>query len=1277
MSKILLVLVCMSCVISFLSAQIITFPWTEGFEGTTFPPENWFLVDMDGDNYQWVRVTTPGFSPYSGIGAAMSESFTLPYIPLTPDNYLISPSITLPESPAVLQWYIQTLSAWSPAEHYSVLISTTEPRVEDFITIFSESLSLENINWTERKLSLADYAGQTIYIAFRHHTPGDEFAILLDDISVYIPLSYDLEAVSLSGSQTPSVGMESIYTVQVRNVGGQTAENYVVHLMNGNNILSSLPGSSLASSAFYDCQLAWIPQTSGEMLIHAQIDWNIDENPENNQTPLQTINVLPSGFANIYLGNSESNTYDSFSPFSYGLENGIVQVIYLASDLPSSGLITHLTYKFNGLGNIINEMPARIYMTTTTQSSFSNVNSWVPFSNFTLVYEGLLPVNTAGLHEILIPLDFPFAYQDHNLVIMTHRVHTSLWYSGNRWQQTATPGENRTLYYQSTSYFDPQTSLPNGTRHASFANLALSMNIGGVGNLTGVITNAATGEYLDEVLVSIGDSLLFGLTNESGVYNINFIPAGWQQINVSKPGFIPEGLSTVLISANETTFFNIMMSPIPLITVTGTVFGSDTQLGLSEANVKLIGDTFHQIQTNAWGIFSFPAILTNQTYTIQITKEGYQPYWGSHTLTATSSIDLGSFTVYERLNQPQDVVVADYNEYVNITWQRPMAGNRWFTHSESMINQGVGTNQPATFIMVQRFTQEQLLDFGVPGAKLTKISFVPMRQAEYAVRIYAGGTSNPLHPGTTLYEQPIPTESLIFGQWNEIELSSEITIPLTGEFWIGVYINTPTGLPAGVDFGPQLHGLGNVMYFQGQWTYMGALSGYALPYNWLIKGYAEGIVLETSHSRILQNYSIYRLRVEDINQEENWTPISLGTTQVSIQDQGWSSLSSGEYRYAVKAIYDQNQISEPAFSTILGPNLTALVEIIISPDDQGSVQGAAVKLVNHDGNQDHIYQKYVEQDRVVFPSVWRGNYTLSISRTGYLSFENPNLLINTNPFSYTAPILVLNTLLAESFEGNIFPPDNWTLIDADGDNRNWLRDNFISVTGQHLALSQSAYQVYPGYWQPLTPDNYLITPPIYLNQGAHVSLHFYISSDPTYPNETYSILIGKDNLLIDNFTTIYTEGLEGDTAFWSRRDIDLSEFGGNTIYIAWRHHDSFDANLLGLDEIVLYSSGGTVSDLDPQPIKISNHLLGNYPNPFNPSTTISFSNTHDSQIQIKIYNIKGQKIRTLTNEYYPAGTHQILWNGTDDHGKLVSSGIYFCNLQNKDFSYTRKMLITK
>ncbi len=84
-----------------------------------------------------------------------------------------------------------------------------------------------------------------------------------------------------------------------------------------------------------------------------------------------------------------------------------------------------------------------------------------------------------------------------------------------------------------------------------------------------------------------------------------------------------------------------------------------------------------------------------------------------------------------------------------------------------------------------------------------------------------------------------------------------------------------------------------------------------------------------------------------------------------------------------------------------------------------------------------------------------------------------------------------------------------------------------------------------------------------------------------------------------------------------------------------------------------------------------------YPNPFNPSTTLSFSLKEQGDVNLDIYNQKGQKVRSLISGSLSAGEHQIVWHGTDDQGRQVASGLYFYRMKSGKYSSTRKMIMMK
>jgi len=101
------------------------------------------------------------------------------------------------------------------------------------------------------------------------------------------------------------------------------------------------------------------------------------------------------------------------------------------------------------------------------------------------------------------------------------------------------------------------------------------------------------------------------------------------------------------------------------------------------------------------------------------------------------------------------------------------------------------------------------------------------------------------------------------------------------------------------------------------------------------------------------------------------------------------------------------------------------------------------------------------------------------------------------------------------------------------------------------------------------------------------------------------------------------------------------------------------------------------ADDDNTIIPTLTQLRSNYPNPFNPSTTIAFDVAKDTHVSIEVFNIKGQKVKEVVSGSYRAGRHSVVWNGDDAAGRAVGSGIYFYRMTAQGYTSVQKMLLMK
>ncbi len=145
---------------------------------------------------------------------------------------------------------------------------------------------------------------------------------------------------------------------------------------------------------------------------------------------------------------------------------------------------------------------------------------------------------------------------------------------------------------------------------------------------------------------------------------------------------------------------------------------------------------------------------------------------------------------------------------------------------------------------------------------------------------------------------------------------------------------------------------------------------------------------------------------------------------------------------------------------------------------------------------------------------------------------------------------------------------------------------------------------------------------------------------------------------------------------WEEVEVDLQEYTGTaTLRFVFATSPSFQtAEGWYLDDFQIINYNDTdVEELLP----VQTSLFANHPNPFNPSTIIGFSLANDSKVNLEVFNIKGQRVRTLMNKPLPAMDYNIEWNGRDDNNKTVSSGIYFYRLRTDSYNETRKMILLK
>jgi hypothetical protein len=153
-------------------------------------------------------------------------------------------------------------------------------------------------------------------------------------------------------------------------------------------------------------------------------------------------------------------------------------------------------------------------------------------------------------------------------------------------------------------------------------------------------------------------------------------------------------------------------------------------------------------------------------------------------------------------------------------------------------------------------------------------------------------------------------------------------------------------------------------------------------------------------------------------------------------------------------------------------------------------------------------------------------------------------------------------------------------------------------------------------------------------------------------------------------TALVSVSIDGDSAL----DLSFTPAQSGTATIVIR---ATDTGALAVDDTVVVVVSGTPSAAPDPIIPERFTLYQNAPNPFNPTTVIRFDVATSTPVELRIYDVSGRLVRTLVTGVMPAARHRVVWDGRDDRGVGVSTGVYFYSLVTREFRATKKMIFLK
>lgn len=180
--------------------------------------------------------------------------------------------------------------------------------------------------------------------------------------------------------------------------------------------------------------------------------------------------------------------------------------------------------------------------------------------------------------------------------------------------------------------------------------------------------------------------------------------------------------------------------------------------------------------------------------------------------------------------------------------------------------------------------------------------------------------------------------------------------------------------------------------------------------------------------------------------------------------------------------------------------------------------------------------------------------------------------------------------------------------------------------------------------------------------------------------ESWQLLSPEEQYPDNSVVALGQAGFTGISDGWEMYHFDLANYAGSCIQIKF-HFASTNSQGKGMfvDHFICYGSPPSVgaADISIAELPEKPMLINNYPNPFNPETTINFALSQKSNVALRVYDITGKLVKTLIEKETEAGYHSVSWDGTNESGKAVNSGLYLYRLDAGEYTDAHQMILLK
>ena len=865
--------------------------------------------------------------------------------------------------------------------------------------------------------------------------------------------------------------------------------------------------------------------------------------------------MRPPGFITIGTGSTAVGY-----PFNTLYMGARTQMLFTATQLIAAGATVEnfLSIGFNFA--TVSVQPMTNFTIKMGLTASSTLTGWIT-TGMTTVYSSVFSVPGTDWRDFtLSPL---FAWNGYSNLVVEVCFGDNGSYTSNS-TVFGTVSSGTTLNYHADNYAGC-TGTAAGSAQTVTPNIRLGIPNYCPGLVTGYVIDAHSGDSIPGANVMVGSNR--DTSDASGFYCIYNLPAGPVTINCTAYGYVSASTATTIVNC-QTIIQYISLIPGPQL----SGFVTDTVTGAPVVGASITVDGVFQTLSVSGGYYITPPMSFGGAKPVKISKTGYDDYIGTvNLIIGVNTIRNGA--ILPSVFEPHSITAALNGPpatAVNVSWDAP-----WVKY-ELLYDDGIKDyctvwNTPNNLNAV-RFTP-QGYPCQVSGGKINICDMTDYSpqvgeiNSFYIFLMKADGPGG--MPGTVMDSVLILQTYPYFkpSLWLSFSFNNPVTLT-SGDYYLVV---RQSGVP------PQANRLGVDMSNPAGRSYSKSVTGggsWVPEYgNYMIRSEVTGpgIVLPSDNPLMNTYNEVWRVVQGGENIPALWSPIYIGNGNSTV-DTGWPSLACNPYRWVVRTFYGppENRWSNRVFSNVIGKCWTADVNICVIPScaaQQGP--GTMVRMANV--NTDTVYNAVTDAEGCVnFHTLWKGTYTMTVSRFSYPTFtETLSLFRDSNitvsllqqtpaptqlniddqrlKVSWNPPVLT-QEILNEDFSAGFYA-NQWT-APASG---NWI---ISSASG-----NPSPAAMFRSYPPAYNYDQYLTSKSLIGMNSPHLKLKFdiFLSVYDTSVNNFMTVELRNGSV----WSVLKTYSARQGNIPWTTVTLDITAVAANSSFNIRFHNYGYYSYALG------------------------------------------------------------------------------------------------------------------